>query len=293
MKKKVFLVILSSLLAVSMLSGCLFDPSSRSGSNRNSRSNRYDDDDDDDDDDDYDDDYDDDDDDIVYTVDDDDDINDTLVDDNDPVFANTEWADVYIYGDDYDLKAEVTPRNGIPDDFEIYSGVTFGQICTALENNSDFRDPISNEPIKFDRDIFNKVCTMFWFGPDEYKNFSISRQSVMAQLAYLATLSFEFSSDNFDPDYVVYHENDDTYEFHGVLDRNNIGRAVLVFTDANGGTVNFEDAMCGDQIVWSFNFNDPSTYKIGLDEASLSDYPTGGFLNVANYFAGIIDQTLG
>ena len=51
--------------------------------------------------------------------------------------------------------------------------------------------------------------------------------------------------------------------------------------------------MCGDQIVWSFNFNDPSVYKIGLDAASLSNYPTGGFLNVANYFAGIIDQTLG
>ena len=105
MKKKVFMVILSALIAASMLSGCFLIPSRDNSSSRNNRSNRYD-----DDDDDYDDDY------------DDDDINDTLVDNDDPVFADTEWADVYIYGDDYDLKAEVTPRSGIPDDFEIYDG---------------------------------------------------------------------------------------------------------------------------------------------------------------------------
>ena len=278
MKNKVVLVILSALLAATMLSGCLIPKRRSSGSGY---SNPYDDDDDDDDDD-----YTVDDDDIDYTT---DDIDNTT---DDVVISSTDWADIEIYGDTY-LRAKVTPTYGIPDDFVVYGDVTYGEVCDAIYKNSDFRDSISNEPIPFDVDTYNKVCTMFWFSSDEFKQIASSREALLAQLAYLATLSYEFSSDNFDPEYVIYDETTNSYEFHGVLDKHNIGRCIISFTDTNGGTVNFEDAMCGDEIVWKFDFNNTSIYQIGLTEDTLSDYPTGGFLNVANYFAGFIDGALG
>ena len=278
MKNKVVLVILSALLAATMLSGCLIPKRKSSG---NGYSNPYDDDDDDDDDD-----YDVDDDDIDYTT---DDIDNTT---DDVVISSTDWADIEILGDT-NLKAKVTPTHGIPDDFIVYGDVTYGDVCDAIYDNCDFRDSLSNEAIPFDVDMYNKVCTMIWFSSDEFKMMASTRDSVLAQMAYIATLSYEFSSDNFDPEYCIYDETTNTYEFHGVLDKNNIGRCIISFTDTNGGTVNFEDAMCGDEIVWKFDFNNISVYQIGLTEDTLSDYPTGGFLNVANYFAGFIDGALG
>ena len=278
MKNKIVLVILSALLAATMLSGCLIPKRKSSG---NGYSNPYDDDDDDDDDD-----YDVDDDDIDYTT---DDIDNTT---DDVVISSTDWADIEILGDT-NLKAKVTPTHGIPDDFIVYGDVTYGDVCDAIYENCDFRDSLSNEAIPFDVDMYNKVCTMIWFSSDEFKMMASTRDSVLAQMAYIATLSYEFSSDNFDPEYCIYDETTNTYEFHGVLDKNNIGRCIISFTDTNGGTVNFEDAMCGDEIVWKFDFNNISVYQIGLTEDTLSDYPTGGFLNVANYFAGFIDGALG
>ena len=278
MKNKVVLVILSALLAATMLSGCLIPKRKSSG---NGYSNPYDDDDDDDDDD-----YTVDDDDIDYTT---DDIDNTT---DDVVISSTDWADIEILGDT-NLKAKVTPTHGIPDDFIVYGDVTYGDVCDAIYENCDFRDSLSNEAIPFDVDMYNKVCTMIWFSSDEFKMMASTRDSVLAQMAYIATLSYEFSSDNFDPEYCIYDETTNTYEFHGVLDKNNIGRCIISFTDTNGGTVNFEDAMCGDEIVWKFDFNNISVYRIGLTEDTLSDYPTGGFLNVANYFAGFIDGALG
>lgn len=278
MKNKVVLVILSALLAATMLSGCLIPKRKSSG---NGYSNPYDDDDDDDDDD-----YTVDDDDIDYTT---DDIDNTT---DDVVISSTDWADIEIMGDT-NLKAKVTPTHGIPDDFIVYGDVTYGDVCDAIYENCDFRDSLSNEAIPFDVDMYNKVCTMIWFSSDEFKMMASTRDSVLAQMAYIATLSYEFSSDNFDPEYCIYDETTNTYEFHGVLDKNNIGRCIISFTDTNGGTVNFEDAMCGDEIVWKFDFNNISVYQIGLTEDTLSDYPTGGFLNVANYFAGFIDGALG
>jgi len=278
MKNKVVLVILSALLAATMLSGCLIPKRKSSG---NGYSNPYDDDDDDDDDD-----YTVDDDDIDYTT---DDIDNTT---DDVVISSTDWADIEILGDT-NLKAKVTPTHGIPDDFIVYGDVTYGDVCDAIYENCDFRDSLSNEAIPFDVDMYNKVCTMIWFSSDEFKMMASTRDSVLAQMAYIATLSYEFSSDNFDPEYCIYDETTNTYEFHGVLDKNNIGRCIISFTDTNGGTVNFEDAMCGDEIVWKFDFNNISVYQIGLTEDTLSDYPTGGFLNVANYFAGFIDGALG
>ena len=278
MKNKVVLVILSALLAATMLSGCLIPKRKSSG---NGYSNPYDDDDDDDDDD-----YTVDDDDIDYTT---DDIDNTT---DDVVISSTDWADIEILGDT-NLKAKVTPTHGIPDDFIVYGDVTYGDVCDAIYDNCDFRDSLSNEAIPFDVDMYNKVCTMIWFSSDEFKMMASTRDSVLAQMAYIATLSYEFSSDNFDPEYCIYDETTNTYEFHGVLDKNNIGRCIISFTDTNGGTVNFEDAMCGDEIVWKFDFNNISVYQIGLTEDTLSDYPTGGFLNVANYFAGFIDGALG
>ena len=274
MKNKVVLVILSALLAATMLSGCLIPKRKSSG---NGYSNPYDDDDDD---------YTVDDDDIDYTT---DDIDNTT---DDVVISSTDWADIEILGDT-NLKAKVTPTHGIPDDFIVYGDVTYGDVCDAIYDNCDFRDSISNEAIPFDVDMYNKVCTMIWFSSDEFKMMASTRDSVLAQMAYIATLSYEFSSDNFDPEYCIYDETTNTYEFHGVLDKNNIGRCIISFTDTNGGTVNFEDAMCGDEIVWKFDFNNISVYQIGLTEDTLSDYPTGGFLNVANYFAGFIDGALG
>jgi hypothetical protein len=277
MKNKIVLVILSALLAATMLSGCLIPKRKSSG---NGYSNPYDDDDDDDDD------YDVDDDDIDYTT---DDIDNTT---DDVVISSTDWADIEILGDT-NLKAKVTPTHGIPDDFIVYGDVTYGDVCDAIYDNCDFRDSLSNEAIPFDVDMYNKVCTMIWFSSDEFKMMASTRDSVLAQMAYIATLSYEFSSDNFDPEYCIYDETTNTYEFHGVIDKNNIGRCIISFTDTNGGTVNFEDAMCGDEIVWKFDFNNISVYQIGLTEDTLSDYPTGGFLNVANYFAGFIDGALG
>ena len=153
---------------------------------------------------------------------------------------------------------------------------------------------ISGQVKQFDIEMFRRVASMYLLSEDEYERMGVgdSRQTCLTTFAYLATLAFEFSNDNFMPDYVVYENMSTEYEFHGKIDERNIGNCIVVFTAADGSSVYLDGIMCGDNIVWEFDFNDPTTFSIGHDADSLTDYPAAGFPNAANYMASLIDPEL-
>lgn len=286
MKRKL-VVFTSMILVLSMLSGCLVS------NNKRRRSS-----DDDDDDDDYtratteatsetDD---------TWSTDYSEPTDDTSATDNGKTkYLDTGWSKLEITEDDMGkLYTKIIYTEGVPDDFVLYGTTTFGDVSKAIRDNNEIRDSISQTVKPFDIELFRKVCTIFWFGADEYSrmNSKQSRQSILTQLAYLATLSFEFACDNFDPEYAMYDDKSSAYEYHGKIDEHNIGHCIIHFTDESGNSKNFDKAMCGDVIVWKFDFASPSEFLIGMDADSMESYPANGFVKTANYFGSLIDAAL-
>ena len=221
--------------------------------------------------------------------------NDDDDEDTDESEVDTGWVTINIVEDDNDeLISTIYYTDGIPDDFVLYDDTTFGEVADAIRDNMTLTDSISGQTKQFDEEMFRRVASMYFLSENEYERmgFSSSRQNCLTCLAYLATLSFEFQEDNFMPDYTVYENMSTEYQYHGKIDEHNIGNCIIVFTAADGSSVYLDGIMCGDEIVWSFDFNDPDTYSIGHDADSLTDYPAAGFTNAANYIASLIDPVL-
>ena len=225
-----------------------------------------------------------------YDDDDDDDDEDT-----DESEIDTGWVNITMTeNDDDELVSTIYYTDGIPDDFVVYGDTTFGEIATAIRDNNQISDNITGQVKQFDIEMFRRVASMYLLSENEYERMGVgdSRQTCLTTFAYLATLAFEFSNDNFMPDYVVYENMSTEYEFYGKIDEHNIGNCIIVFTAADGSSVYLDGIMCGDNIVWEFDFNDPTTFSIGHDADSLTDYPAAGFPNAANYMASLIDPEL-
>jgi len=226
--------------------------------------------------------------------DDDDDDDDRTYDKDKDLDIDTGWAHQKTTMDsDGEIHTTITYTDGIPDSFVLYGNTTFGDVSKAIKENNQIKDSISQQVREFDIETFRRVCTLYWFGPDEYANMKAGsdRQTCLASLAYLATLSFEFTCDKFVPDYAEYENLSTVYEYHGILDKNNIGHSTIVFNDGSQN-VYFDEAMCGDEIVWTFDFGHPDTFKIGMTASSQKDYPAGRFVETANYFGSLIDPVL-
>lgn len=200
---------------------------------------------------------------------------------------DNDWTDVEV--DDDMTMITIEYEDGIPDDFEMY-GTTFDAICDELEDNFVVTDSFG-QSATFDRETFRRLVTFQFISEAEYENMDLTRNQLSNGLAYLAVLSFEMSNDNFEPESAIYYEDSNSYEYYGPLDDHNVGHAILAFTDGSN-TYTFEDAMCGDEICWAYDFSDPEVYRIGMDSDSLEEYPANGFLNAANYAYSIIDPLL-
>lgn len=216
----------------------------------------------------------------------DDDDND--IDDDDIAGAvSGAWTD-YVVSSDYST-VTITYTDGIPDNFEFYGG-DFDDICDVLEENMVVEDNFG-VPHGFDRDEYRRLVSMVLISPEEYERLDLSRSEVIDTMAYLATLSFEMYHDGFVPDEAVYTEATNVYDFYGIIERNNIGHAVVVFTDGTND-YEFDDAMCGDEICWSVDPSDTSVFRLGLTSDTLSEYPSGGFDNVTAWAESFIDDVI-
>ena len=206
---------------------------------------------------------------------------------NGRIEIDNEWTDFEVDDDMSCITIEY--EDGIPDDFEMFNS-DFGEICDALEENL-VASGYFGQSATFDRETFRKLVTFQFISAAEYENMDLTRNQLSNTLAYLAILSFEMSNDNFEPETAIYYEDSNSYEYYGPLDEHNIGRSVLVFTDGNN-TYMFDDAMCGDEICWAYDFADPEVFRLGMDSDSLDEYPANGFLTAANYAYSIIDPLL-
>ena len=189
-----------------------------------------------------------------------------------------DWND-YEVSDDMST-ITITYTDGIPDDFEFFD-TDFDEICDVLEDEMVSVD-VNGSTVNFDRETFRRLVSMEFISPEEYERMNLTSSQLRMTLSYLATLSFEMSSDNFVPDSAIYYEDSNSYEYYGIINRNNIGHCVIVFTDGTN-EVYFEDAMCGDEICWAFDFSDPDTYRLGMSSDTLNDYPANGFQSVASW----------
>ena len=206
---------------------------------------------------------------------------------NGRIEIDNEWTDFEVDDDMSCITIEY--EDGIPDDFEMFNS-DFGEICDALEENL-VASGYFGQSATFDRETFRKLVTFQFISAAEYENMDLTRNQLSNTLAYLTILSFEMSNDNFEPETAIYYEDSNSYEYYGPLDEHNIGRSVLVFTDGNN-TYMFDDAMCGDEICWAYDFADPEVFRLGMDSDSLDEYPANGFLTAANYAYSIIDPLL-
>ena len=198
-----------------------------------------------------------------------------------------EWND-YEVSDDLD-SVTITYTDGIDDDFEFY-GADFDEICDALEDEMVVTNSFG-QSARFDRETFRRLVSMQFISPEEYERMGLTRDQAASTLAYLATLSFEMSSDNFCPDWAIYYSDSNSYEYYGILDPHGLGHSVIVFTDGTN-QVNFDDAMAGDEICWAYDFGDPEVYRLGMSSDTLNEYPANGFLDVANWAYSIIDPLM-
>ena len=201
--------------------------------------------------------------------------------------ADNDWTDYEV--DDDMTYITIEYEDGIPDDVEIFNS-DFDEICDALEENLSTTDPYG-QTVTFDRETFRKLVTFQFISPAEYENMGLTRSQMSNVLSYLAVLSFEMSHDNFVPETAIYYEDSNSYEYYGPLDEHNIGHTVIVFTDGRNN-YEFDDAMCGDEICWAYDFADPEVYRLGLDSDSLEEFPASGFLDAAEYAYSIINPLL-
>lgn len=207
--------------------------------------------------------------------------------DDEDLYASNEWTDLEVSSDFSEVT--ITYTDGIPDDFEFYDA-DFDDICDALEDNLVVTDNFGVNH-SFDREAYRRLVTMVLISPDEYDRLSLSRDEVVQTMAYLATVSFEMNEDGFTPERAIYTESDNTYDFYGIIEPNNIGRAVIIFTDGTN-SYNFEDAMCGDEICWQIDPSDPDTYRLGLSSDTLNEYPGGGVEEFTDWVISIIDPVI-
>lgn len=208
-------------------------------------------------------------------------------DDDENGYISGDWADLEV-SDDYS-SVTVTYTDGIPDEFEFFDG-EFQDVCHVLENNVVVTDDFGVDH-EFDSDEFNRLLTMVLMSPEEYENMGLTRSQLVDTMSILATISFEMYHDGFVPDRAVYIEETNVYEFYGVIQPNNIGHAVIVFTDGHN-SYEFDDAMCGDEICWAVDFDSLNNYHIGLSSDSLEDYPAGGFSEFTSFAETVIDQAI-
>ena len=182
--------------------------------------------------------------------------------------------------DTVNSKATLAYDKGIPDDFEVYSGVTFKELSDSLEVEFIYSDG-SKSKHKVDKEMLSKVASLYFFDENEYKNFGVaSNKDVFeASWSYLATIAFEFKEYNFYPEKVTYDFNTNDYYFYGAIDPNNIGHAVLKFENDQS----FDEAMCGDKIYWKINSEDHTVWYLGLDENNLSRYSVPNVNTVLGY----------
>lgn len=216
-----------------------------------------------------------------------DELNETDEDEISDLSVSSDWND-YEVSEDFD-QVTITYTDGIPDDFEFYDA-DFDDICDALEEDLVVTDSFGSEH-RFDREAFRKVVSMVLISPDEYDRLDLSRDEVVSTLSYLATVSFEMSGDGFIPDRAVYTESSNIYDFYGIIEPNNLGRAVIVFTDGSR-SVSFDDAMCGDEICWQMDPSDPDIFRLGLTADTLEEYPAGGSYECTQMCISILDDVI-
>ena len=219
--------------------------------------------------------------------DDDDDVDDDDNDDDDTQSFSSDWVDCEVSADMTTI--EIIYTNGIPDDFE-FCGADFDEICDVLEDNLTVEDNFGQTQ-RFDREEFRRLLSMVIISSDEYDRMNLSRSQVLDMLSYLATLSYEMDHDGFEPDRAVYTEATDVYDFYGIIEPNNIGHAVVVFTDGTDSYY-FDEAMCGDEICWSVVPGSYDVYRVGMTADSLNEYPAGGFAEFTSWVSSILDPVI-
>ena len=208
-------------------------------------------------------------------------------DDDDTQSFSSDWVDCEVSADMTTI--EIIYTDGIPDDFE-FCGADFDEICDVLEDNLTFEDNFG-QTASFDREEFRRLLSMVLISSDEYDRMHLSRSQVLDMLSYLAALSYEMDHDGFEPDRAVYTEATDVYDFYGIIEPNNIGHAVVVFTDGTDSYY-FEEAMCGDEICWSVVPGTYDVFRIGMTADSLNEYPAGGFAEFASWVSSILDPVI-
>lgn len=207
--------------------------------------------------------------------------------DDDSSQFSSDWVDCEVSADMTTI--EIVYTDGIPDDFE-FCGADFDEICDALEDNLTFEDNFG-QTVSFDREEFRRLLSIVLINPEEYDSMNLSRGQVLDMLSYLATLSCEMDNDGFEPDRAVYTEATDAYDFYGIIEPNNIGHAVVVFTDGTDSYY-FDEAMCGDEICWSVVPGTYDVFRIGMTADSLNEYPAGGFAEFASWVSSILDPVI-
>lgn len=208
-------------------------------------------------------------------------------DDDDTQAFSSDWVDCEVSADMTTI--EIIYTNGLPDDFE-FCGADFDEICDVLEDNLTVEDNFGQTQ-RFDREEFRRLLSMVIISSDEYDRMNLSRSQVLDMLSYLATLSYEMDHDGFEPDRAVYTEATDVYDFYGIIEPNNIGHAVVVFTDGTDSYY-FDEAMCGDEICWSVVPGSYDVYRVGMTADSLNEYPAGGFAEFASWVSSILDPVI-
>ena len=207
--------------------------------------------------------------------------------DDDSSQFSSDWVDCEVSEDMTTI--EIVYTDGIPDDFE-FCGADFDEICDALEDNLTLEDNFG-QTVSFDREEFRRLLSIVLINSDEYDSMNLSRRQVLDMLSYLAALSCEMDNDGFEPDRAVYTEATDAYDFYGIIEPNNIGHAVVVFTDGTDSYY-FDEAMCGDEICWSVGPGTYDVFRIGMTADSLNEYPAGGFAEFASWVSSILDPVI-
>lgn len=207
--------------------------------------------------------------------------------DDDSSQFSSDWVDCEVSEDMTTI--EIVYTDGIPDDFE-FCGADFDEICDALEDNLTLEDNFG-QTVSFDREEFRRLLSIVLINSDEYDSMNLSRRQVLDMLSYIAALSCEMDNDGFEPDRAVYTEATDAYDFYGIIEPNNIGHAVVVFTDGTDSYY-FDEAMCGDEICWSVVPGTYDVFRIGMTADSLNEYPAGGFAEFASWVSSILDPVI-
>lgn len=177
---------------------------------------------------------------------------------------------------------------GMPEDYEIYKGVTLEDISNELVEQIKFKDEYG-EVVKFEPAMLNIVASLIVMTGSEYERLELTDKDDFENFwAVLAAISYEFTNDKFKPESVIYNQTDDEYYFYGTLDSENEGDAVIKF----GGPKVFEGVQCGDHIYWKIDFNNPTYFNIGKDINDLTFFEIPGVETLSMYMKEIINNVV-